>query len=168
MSIAPALSGKVAYQLETNFDQAVAATRYLWNAHWTEIASYRDVRAFDPNLAQRRRLLELNMLMVFTARQDGRVVGYIDWVIFPDPQARLQLTAETDVYYVEPRRDRALIMLRLMRKSLEHLAERKVIVARPRTKLKAKGPGRGAGVLWRRCGFAPYEIIYAKVLQRGD
>lgn len=166
MSTAEQLSTKIAYQLEINFDQACAASRYLWNAHWDEIASHKEVRHFDPNLEPRRLLFAKNLLVVMTARQAGRVIGYIDWILFPDPQVRDQLTAETDIYYVEPRDDRALVMLQLMRRSCVELQRRGVYIARPRTKLKTEGPGRGAGLLWERLGFHPFEIIYAKVLRK--
>ena len=168
MSIAPQLKHDITYQLETNFEQALAATHHHWQAHWDEIASHKDVRHLDPNLETRRILFAKNMLLVMTAREGGRVIGYFSWCIFGDPQVRDQLTAETDLYYVEQRDDRALIMLQLMRRSCDELQRRGVYIARPRTKVKSEGPGRGAGVLWERLGFHPFEIIYAKVLRKPD
>jgi GNAT superfamily N-acetyltransferase len=165
MSTALALDRTITYQFENNFDQAVAATRYMWTAHWDEIASHKDVRHFSPRLGVRRLLMEKGMFVVATARQSGRVIGYISWVVVGDPQVQEQITAETDVYYVEPRPHRALIMLQLMRLSVDELERRGIVVARSRTKTKTDGPGRGAGLLWERLGFRPLEIIYTKPLR---
>jgi len=167
MTAALKLSDEIVYRIENNFDEICAATRYLWAAHWDEIASHKEVRHFDPDLELRRRLIGKNWLAM-TARQGGRVIGYISWFVYGDPQVQDQITAETDIYYVEPRSDRALVMLQLMRRSLDELARRGVTIARPRTKLKTEGPGRGAGLLWERLGFKPFEIIYGKVLDKPD
>jgi GNAT superfamily N-acetyltransferase len=156
-------ASKIAYAIET-LAECLADARALFPDHWDEIGSNKEVRRYNPDLDLRCLLEEKNRLVVATARDFGRLIGYIDWIIHADPQCKDQLTAETDIYFVEDRPNRALIMRALIRESLTALRGRGVLIARPRTKLKKDGPGRGAGLLWQRLGFKPLEIIYSRNL----
>jgi hypothetical protein len=156
-------STTITYQIET-LEVALEDAKALFPAHWAEIGSNKEVRRYNPDLDLRQLLEDKNRLVIATAREYGRLIGYIDWIIFADPQCRDQITAETDIYFVEERPNRALIMLSLIRISLGELRWRGVLIARPRTKLKKDGPGRGAGLLWERLGFKPLEIIYSQNL----
>jgi hypothetical protein len=154
-------SRTITYQVERLAECLAEANKHFAD-HWAEIGSNKETRRFNPDLELRQLLQEKNRLVVVTAREFGAIIGYIVWIIFSDPQCKDQLTAETDVYFVEERPNRALIMISLIRASLAVLRDRGVLVARPRTKLKKDGPGRGAGLLWERLGFKPLEIIYSR------
>jgi GNAT superfamily N-acetyltransferase len=153
----------ITYQLEQVRD-VLDEAKVHFEAHWDEIASNKHSRAFNPDFDLRLGAERRGNLVCATAREDGRVIGYIVWWVFPDPNAAPALTAETDIYYVEDRPARARIMLKMIKFSLEHLARLGIRNPRPRTKLKMVGRGRGAGRIWEALGFQPFEIIYTTTL----
>lgn len=154
----------ITYQIET-FDQVIAEAEKIFQEHWDEIASHKEDRHLKPNLEVRRLLQSKGRLVIATAREAGRLIGYIDWMVYHDPNSSETLTCETDVYFVEDRPNRALVMLAMIRKSLNHMRKMGVTYARPRTKFKTEGLGRGAGPIWRALGFKPNEVIYSKILK---
>lgn len=158
---------QITYQIEKAADVADELEVHF-QAHWDEIASNKHSRKFNPDIGLRLRAEKLGNLVLATARDDGRVIGYILWWLMPDPNAMPAITAETDIYYVEDRSMRGRIMLKMIKFSLDRLAQLGVRNPRPRTKLKTLGPGRGAGRLWEALGFHPFEIIYTKTLPASD
>lgn len=156
----------ISYQIES-YDQVIADAEKMFAAHWDEIASHKEDRRLKPDLALRK-LAEANgRLVIATARDAGRLIGYIDWFVYRDMNSSETMTCETDVYFVEDRPNRSLIMLAMIRNSLRHLAGMGVTYVRPRTKFKTEGLGRGAGPIWRALGFKPNEVIYSKILKSG-
>ena len=153
----------ITYQIET-FDQIIDEAQGLFPGHWDEIASHKEDRRLKPDLLVRKKAEETGRLIIATAREQGRLIGYIDWFVYQDVNSSATRTCETDVYFVEDRPNRGLIMLAMIRMSLKHLAKMGVTYARPRTKFKAEGLGRGAGPIWRALGFRPNEVIYSKIL----
>ena len=158
-------SRTITYQIET-LECALEDAKALFPAHWAEIASHKETRRFNPDFEIRFAAERAGRLLIATAREYGRLIGYIDWMIYGDLNAKDDLTCETDIYFVEDRPNRALILLAMARFSLKRLAERGVLIARPRTKAKTEGLGRGAGPLWEALGFKPLEIVYSKNLGR--
>lgn len=154
----------ISYQIE-RFDDIIDEAQAMFPAHWDEIASHKEDRRLNPDLEIRKRAESKGVLVIATAREAGRLIGYIDWFIWRDPNSSETMTAETDVYFVEDRPNRALIMLAMIRMSLKHLAKLGITYVRPRTKFKTEGLGRGAGPIWQALGFKPNEVIYSKILR---
>lgn len=157
-------TGLITYQIET-FPEVIDEAQEMFRAHWDEIASHKGDRKLKPDLALRTALEKHGHLVIATAREAGRLIGYIDWMVYNDVNSSDTKTCETDVYFVEDRPNRALIMLAMIRTSLNHMKKMGVSYARPRTKFKTEGLGRGAGPIWKALGFAPNEVIYSKILK---
>lgn len=154
----------ITYRIE-KFDDVIVEAEKMFAAHWDEIASHKEDRRLKPDLALRKLAESNGRLVIATARDAGRLIGYIDWFVYRDVNSSETTTAETDVYFVEERPNRALIMLAMIRNSLNQLKEMGVIYVRPRTKFKTEGLGRGAGPIWQALGFKPNEVIYSKILR---
>lgn len=138
----------------------------LFPGHWDEIASHKEFRRFNPDFNLRFIAEKHGKLLIATARDAGRLIGYIDWLIYGDMNAKDNLIAETDIYYVEERPNRALILRSVIKCSLRALEDRGVTIIRPRTKAKTEGLGRGAGLIWESLGFKLLEFIYSKEVGR--
>jgi hypothetical protein len=73
----------------------------LLRAHWEEIAHWPDIE-FKPALDRYQQLESVNFLRIYTARDEGALVGYAIYVVATGLHSSSTLQAEEDCFYISP------------------------------------------------------------------
>ena len=149
----------IAFQVERYAD-VIGDIKPLIVRHWEEIARNRDTIKLEPDYARYLALDERGQLLICTARDGGRMIGYA--IYFVDFQIHYSKTrwAESDVFWIDPELRLPTAALRLFQFVEEQLLERGVMVVHTR----AKNAHPAAGRLLEHLGHTPIETVYAKVL----
>lgn len=87
---------------EESFDAAIDDMRPLFEAHWEEVALNKDKVALNPDYDKYREIANLGMIRIFTAREDGELVGYFVVTIAPHLHYKDHKYALNDVIYLTP------------------------------------------------------------------
>lgn len=82
--------------------QVVEEIEPLLRAHWEEIAAYKDKVPLAPDYEQYRKLEELGKLLVCTARDDGKLIGYGVYIVNRGFDYSKNIVAVARLFYVEP------------------------------------------------------------------
>ena len=72
----------------------------IFYKHWQEIALNKDDIPLEPAWEEYMRLEALNVLHIVTARDKGRLVGYVFSLVTPHLHYKRSLTAYTDLMYL--------------------------------------------------------------------
>ena len=75
--------------------------RPLLTDHWAEIAHYADI-PLEPREDRYAMMEEHDALRVFTAREDGKLIGYACFIVVPHLHYASSLTANQDVLFLLP------------------------------------------------------------------
>jgi len=132
----------------------------LLRAHYEEIALYRDRVSLEPDWETYELLEERGRLVCLTGRDDGVLIGYAAFFVFPHPHYRSHIVATNDVIFV--RRDQrkgSTAGLRLIRESERVLAE----VGAHRVVWHVKPKNDWSAIL-ERLGYHQEEIMMGKLL----
>ena len=108
------------------------------------------------------RLADLDRLLCITARDAGRLVGYLVFVISDSLHHAQVQVAEADVMWIRPAYRRGMLAVRMLAMAEQKLRDRGVDLIYAKTSLKLD-----VGALYRRQGFDPIEIVYRKDLRDG-
>lgn len=127
--------------------------------HWQEIALHRDLIPLAPDWPAYEALEAAGVLRIFTARDDGRLVGYFACFVRPHLHYCGHLFAVNDVLFLAPEHRRGWAGARLIRFAERCLREDGVTVLAINTKRH-----RPFDVLLKRLGFGAAETVYQKVL----
>lgn len=98
---AEAPTAVITYQTEPLSDSLWGELAPLLSAHWREVAHYRDLE-LAPNREAYANLDRAKMLRVYTARAEGRLIGYLACVVAPSLHYAPHRFATQDVLYVDP------------------------------------------------------------------
>lgn len=98
----------------------------LFEGHWRELGPYKDKMPLAPNVDLYSYLEAQNQLLTLTARQDGRLVGYIICAVRTGLHYSTTLQAITDIPYVAPSVRGRGVGVRLFLAAQEELKARKV------------------------------------------
>jgi GNAT superfamily N-acetyltransferase len=153
---------RVTLQRET-WQSAYADAQPLLRCHWREIAHYPDI-PLDVDAASYEQVEAAGMLRIYTARLDGKLVGYAAFIVSPSLHYKGSIQAKQDVLYVDPAHRGGTIGARLVKFSDAHLAIEGVQVVMQHVKLSHPLLGR---LLVLR-GYEPIETLYAKRLDRNN
>jgi GNAT superfamily N-acetyltransferase len=127
--------------------------------HWHEIALNKDTVPLDPNWDMYFRAEDAGHVCAITARCDGELVGYVNYIIVPNLHYRSLLVADGDIFWLAPEHRKGLIGMKMLRHAevvLLRLGVNKIV-----NKVKLHFD---IGVLFERMGYTPIERIYAKKL----
>lgn len=91
----------ISYQEEQFLDCIREAIPLLLD-HWEEIASHKDVRPLDPDFDTYAQAAKLGSFRCFTARRDGKLVGYAAFLIHHNLHYKSWVEAHNDIYYLAP------------------------------------------------------------------
>lgn len=83
--------------LEQCYEEALP----LLQNHYHEIAHYQDIE-FDPDIDKYKAIEGLGILHIFTARKEGRLVGYAVFIVQYNMHYKQSLQALQDVLFVDP------------------------------------------------------------------
>ena len=137
--------------------EVVDEARELLKAHWHEIGEYdREKMPMNPAWDQYLKMAELGLYIVYTAREDGELVGYITFFNVPLFHYMPHQIAENDVTFIYPEYRRGMTGYRLIKFAITDLKQYfKVAAISLRMKQK-----HNFGRIAERLGFKLRDLAY--------
>lgn len=128
--------------------------------HWEEIALDKATVPLDTDWDRYFHYESIGSWRVFSARQDGKPIGYICWWI--DNHIRYQNTiyATADVFFILPEHRRGMVGYRLFSEALKALPKPCKVLINEKLHFQDGRVGR----LLERLGMKPIEVVYSKFL----
>jgi GNAT superfamily N-acetyltransferase len=139
--------------------EAYDEAQQLLEMHWQEIALNKDAIKLNPDLAQYEEAEKAGCLRIFTARDDGRLVGYFALLVQRSLHYQDHAFANNDVIFLHPDYRKGHAASKLIKFAVECLAHDGVSMVFINTKTH-----RPFDVLLKRLGFNHIENVYAKRL----
>lgn len=133
--------------------------QYLLRIHWEEIALNQDVIKLNPHVKKYEDCEKSGFLRIFTARDDGKLVGYFALIVQHSLHYQHHIFATTDVIFLHPDYRKGRSGMKLIQFGLECLAQDSVSMVFINTKVH-----RPFDPLLKRLGFSHIENVYAKRL----
>jgi GNAT superfamily N-acetyltransferase len=141
-------------RLEDVWDEA----QPLVAKHWEEIAHYKDI-PLAPEKEMYFGVSKLGLLRVFTARIEGKLVGYCVFFVKRNPHYSTSLQATQDILFVLPEYRKGRVGIGLIKYCDQQLGAEDVQVVYQHVKL-----AHNFGPVLERMGYEAVDIIYAKRL----
>lgn len=155
------LSGRVALEFNWEpFSQIARELPPLFKRHWREVALNQDTIPLDPSWDTYFNLELAGVLRVLTARSQGALVGYHFLLVLPHLHYNSTLSAQTDMFWLDPAYRSGLAGYRLLRIARDQLKAWGV----KRHQINEKLHRPSLGPLLARLGYAPAETSYLQVL----
>ncbi len=132
----------------------------LLEAHWTEIAHYTDI-ALNPDWEFYELMDGDGRLRIFTARDDGKLVGYACFFVGPNRHYKQSIQAVQDVIFLHPAYRGARLGAGLILFADEQCRSENIQVIYHHIKA-----AHDFGPLLVNCGYGLVDLIYAKRLDK--
>lgn len=130
----------------------------LLEKHYTEIAHYLDI-PLDPAFEQYIAMENVGALRVFTARLEGKLIGYSIFFVRPNLHYRSSLQAAQDILFIDPDHRKGSFGGRLIAFCDEELKREGVQVVYHHVK-----KAHNFGPLLERMGYQLVDLIYGRRL----
>lgn len=158
-----AVSVDAVYATESLSDALWTEIQPLLLEHYHEIAHYRDI-PLSPSREMYQRCFDNGGLRIFTARADGKLIGYLAVFVSVNMHYQTILSAAQDVLYVDPAYRGSRVGVRMIRHAHERLADEGVTILFQHVKAKE---GLNVGpLLTRYLGYELVDQIFAVRLDR--
>jgi GNAT superfamily N-acetyltransferase len=131
----------------------------LLESHWQEIAVNKDKIKLNPDWDTYRSLEEQGKLKIFTAREDGSLVGYFVVVVTANIHYKDHLFASNDIIYLAPDYRKGFTGIRLIKFAEKCLKEDGVSVLTINTKVH-----KPFDSVLERLNFNLIERVYSKYI----
>lgn len=128
--------------------------------HWREVAHYQDI-TLDVDRERYESLEESGKLRCFTARVEGKLVGYLVYFVNTNAHYQGSLQAVQDVFFVDPEHRGSRLGAELLVASHWHLMSEGVQVVMQHVKVKQS---LDFGPMLKTLGYEHVEAIYCKRL----
>ena len=148
----------VIYERAILTDTLIAEMTPLLMAHKDEICLYEDF-VFNPDWDLYKYLESNNTLRIFTARENGVLIGYAGYSVEHNLHYSDVLHASQDVLYLKPDRRGAMVGVKLIKYADEQLAQMGVKLVSHHVKVN-----NDFGPLLERMGYNLAEKIYERRL----
>lgn len=146
----------VQFAIET-LDQAFDDAMWLFDLHWQEIALDKAKVPLNPDVDTFRALEDAGLLLIVTARDGEKMVGYHVSIVRPHLHYKQSLTAYADMYFIHPDYRQGMTGVRLFKYLEGVLRERGVERIYQGTKIH-----KDMGRLFERLGYKETERLYVK------
>jgi GNAT superfamily N-acetyltransferase len=133
----------------------------LLESHWREIAHYQDI-PLDPDWEFYESMQDIGRLRFYTARDNGRLVGYCVFFVAPNRHYMSSLQASQDILFLHPEYRNAGNGRALVLYCDAQLREEGVQAVYQHVK-----SAHDFGPLLLNCGYELVDLIYAKRLDNG-
>ena len=153
MEPAPILKG-ITYQLEPLSASIIEMLR-MSKEHWEFAGSRTDIRKLNIDVDVYLTAARMGRLVIGTARDRGRLIGYLMMAIRNDIHATETMVAESAFYYVEERPIRGLILRRIIGLVLTELKRREIKFIKFHTRVH-----KSIGPMLELMGFRPDTVVY--------
>ena len=98
----------VKYQVE-NYKDIIEEMKPLLEEHYKEIAMYQDHIDLNPNYYLYELMSATGQVHFFSARDDGKLIGYCVTFVHPNPHYKDHIYAVNDIVYVDPEYRHSLV-----------------------------------------------------------
>lgn len=148
------------YARET-LEQVADELQPLLEAHWREIAHFQDIE-LNPDWEFYAAMQEIGRLRFYTARHDGRLVGYCVFFVSPNRHYKQSLQAAQDILFLHP--------------DYRNAGNGRALILFCDDQLRAEGvqatyqhvkAAHDFGPLLIHCGYQLVDLIYARRLDHG-
>lgn len=146
------------FQRETIFD-VIEEVQPLLDLHYDELCLNKDLAKLAPRWDVYTEMERLGCFVVFTAREDGRLVGYSAFFLQPHMHYSGFVVAQNDIFYIAQEHRRGTTALRFLRYSetaLKELGAQKLVY-------HCKYSNNLAPIL-HRLSYRDEEVMTAKLL----
>jgi ribosomal protein S18 acetylase RimI-like enzyme len=127
--------------------------------HHQETDDLKEEVPLDPDYELYKFLEEQGMLIVITARELGKLVGYLTYTTTPVLHHKSTKIANADMFYILPSYRGSMLGLRMLRNAEAVLKDKGVQMINMNLKVKLD-----FGVLLQRVGYLHTELVYSKYL----
>ncbi len=93
----------------------------LFTNHWKEIANHQGVIPLDPDFDKYQNVEDNNMLRIYTARDDGKLIGYFISFVSPHMHYKSTIYALNDIMYIDPSYRGSTVGFRLIKGAMVDL-----------------------------------------------
>jgi len=144
-------------------DQSLVEGEAMVRAQWEEVALHKDRIELAPDYDQYRKLEAAGKLLICTARDDGKLVGYNAYFVHRGIHYSKNIVATNDVFYIAPEyrlrvaTGRVLIAAALLEYAEEKLKALGVSVISLHIKVRKDWSG-----LAEKLGYARVEYVNQK------
>lgn len=152
----------VTYQRETVSELWDELTPLLAK-HYQEIAHFPDI-PLSPDKLFYEQAEAAGMLRAYTVRVNGRLVGYANFFLRPNPKYSTSRQAVADNVFLDPAHRRGRLGLGLLTFAHDELAAEGAEVIMHHVKIAHPALGK----LLEHLGYAPIDIIYARRVSDGS
>ncbi len=132
----------------------------LLEQHYKEIALNKDIIKLNPDWRGYAQLDAINGLRIYTARKDGKLMGYFVVVVSRSLHYRDHLFANNDVIFLTKAARKGLTGLKLIKYAIESLKAEGVTKLHVNTKMH-----QPFDPIMERLGFEEIETVFSKVLR---
>ena len=133
----------------------------LLQDHYSEIARNQDFVELDPNYDQYQLLDESDMLHVFTARDGGKLIGYVVTFLVPNLHYKTTNFGLVDILFLKKEYRGRMVGYKMIKSAEESLKTIGVQVLQVGMKL-----AHDFGPMLERMGYTEIERTFEKVLRR--
>ena len=132
----------------------------LLKLHYEELTLHKERIKLDPDWPMYTALEHMERLVLFTARDDGRLVGYAAFFVQPHIHYRKTIVAQNDVLFLHPEHRKGTTGIRFIRFSEQCLQGLKVdkIIWHVKFSLDLRP-------ILHRLGYADEEVMVGKMLK---
>ena len=148
----------IEYKEET-YEQVINEIKPLLENHYDEIALDKDVIKLNPDYDMYKKLCNSGAMRIITARDDGKLVGYLIALIKYHLHYKDSLTAIDDIFYVDKSYRKGLTGVKLFIKTEEILKKYGVQRVVLNTKLH-----HDVGAIFDRLGYKETERVFTKII----
>jgi hypothetical protein len=127
--------------------------------HYQEIAQFKEVQQLDPDWEAYEKADRAGKLWIMTARDHGRLVGYIVMLLAHDMHYRTLRRATEDIHFILPEYRRGLLGYRMLRWTLDEMRAKSIQMVKFRTKAN-----HSHAALFERLGGELEDLVYTFVL----
>jgi len=131
----------------------------LWRAHYEEIANDKDKVPLSPDIFSYLNYEQNNRLVIFTARDEGKLVGYAFFILQFSLHYKELSMAANDLFYVRPEYRGRFIGGQLIDAAEKEFRQMGIRLIQMRTKTK-----HNFGRIPERKGFKETEVVYRKYI----
>lgn len=143
-----------------NLESVRSEIEPLLEAHWHEVAHYLDIK-LNPDWEFYSLIEEDNRLRLFTARDDGRLIGYAVFFVGPNRHYKDSIQAVQDVIFLHPEYRGAKLGAKLILFADEQCKSENIQVIYHHIKA-----AHDFGPLLVSCGYELVDLIFAKRLDK--
>lgn len=126
----------------------------LWFSHWKETEEYRDVQGYEPDESQFLYMDELGWFAEYTARNDGKMVGHVGFIVHKSRHTSKK-TAIEDYFYILPEARHGMTAIKFLRFAIDDLKKTGCADIGMSSKLT-----NDIEPLLKRAGFKPVAKLY--------